>query len=411
MAHIMVHRLSAAFCRNIKHSGNTKGPERHGDGHGLALCVTPGGSRHWVQRIVIRGQRRTFGLGSYPRVSLAQARQIALKNRNIAREGGDPLEARARGDVPTFREAAEAVIELRSAAWRPGSKSPAQWRSSLAAYAYPVLGDRRVSDITTADVLAVIEPIWNKRRETASRVRQRISAVMQRGIVQGHRRDDPAAAVLTGLPRTGHAVRHHRALPYQEVPAALRKIQGTGAWLGTKMSFAFLVLTAARSGEVRGATWDEIDIETRLWTVPAERMKAKKPHRVPLSGPCMEILTEAREIATLPALGYLAGCPLVFPSVRGRPLSDSTVSKLCRENGLKAVPHGFRSSFRDWAAEQTDAPHAAMESALAHSIPRAVERAYARSDLLDKRRSLMEDWAEFVCQEPGEVVVVGGGRA
>ena len=400
MVQQMVHRLSAAFCRNIKHSGRTRSAERHGDGNGLALCVTPGGARHWVQRLVIRGKRRTFGLGPYPRVSLADARAAALKNRNIARDGGDPIAQRRKGDVPTFREAAEDLIELRTPTWRAGGKSAAQWRASLTRYAYPVLGDRPVNDITVAEVLEVIEPIWNDRRETAQRLRQRISAVLQRSIVQGHRRDDPAAAVLRGLPRGGHVVKHHAALPYRAVPAAVRRIRRTGAWIGTKLSFEFLVLTACRSGEVRGARWDEVDFDARVWTVPAERMKAKVPHRVPLSGRCIEILAEAGRISRVPTLDYLAGCPLVFPSVRGRPLSDSTVSKLCRENRIGAVPHGFRSSFRDWAAELTDAPHAVQEAALAHVIPRAVERAYARSDLLDRRRTLMEAWAEFVASAP-----------
>ena len=224
---------------------------------------------------------------------------------------------------------------------------------------------------------------------------------MQRSIVQGHRRDDPAAAaVLKGLPRGGHTVAHHAALPYQEVPAAVRRIRRTGAWIGTKLSFEFLILTAARSGEVRHAVWDEIDLDARLWTVPAERMKGRTSHRVPLSGRCMELLAEAGRISRIPTLDYLAGCAYVFPSIRGRPLSDSTVSKLCRENEIGAVPHGFRSSFRDWASEQTDAPHAVMEASLAHVIPRAVERAYARSDLLDRRRTLMEAWAEFVASAP-----------
>ena len=393
MAHKTPRRLSAAFCRNVRHSGTSKKVERYGDGAGLMLSVSPGGSRHWVQRIVIRGRRRAFGLGSYPGVSLAEARQIALKNRTIARAGGDPL----RGDVPTFRAAAADVIDLRSAAWKPGSKSPAQWRSSLATYAYPVIGDMTVDRISSADVLAVVRPIWNSKRETAQRVRQRISTILLWCVAQGHRTDDPAGkAVLQALPATGRVRQHYRALPYQDVPAALRRIQATGAWVGTKLAIEYLILTACRSGEVRGARWDEIDHDRRLWTVPAERMKARTAHRVPLSGRCMELLAEAREISTIPTLEYLAGNPLVFPSVRGRTLSDNTLSKLCREHDVGAVPHGFRSSFRDWASEQTSTPHAVMEQALAHTVPSAVERAYARSDLLDKRRALMAAWEAFV---------------
>ena len=398
MVHKMVHKprhsLSAAFCRNVKHTGRSARVERHGDGNGLMLSITPGGSKHWVQRITIRGRRRALGLGSYPAVSLADARQVALKNRTVARAGGDPL----RGDVPTFRTAAEDVIDLRSAAWKPGSKSAAQWRASLETYAFPVIGDMRVDKISSADVLAVVRPVWNKKRETAQRVRQRISTILLWCVAQGHRTGDPAGkAILQALPAgTGRVRQHYRALPYQDVPAALRRIRDTGAWIGTKLALEYLILTACRSGEVRGARWDEIDLDRRLWTVPAERMKAKTAHRVPLSGRCVELLAEARAVPEIPTLEYLAGTPLVFPSVRGRVLSDNTLSKLCREHRLGTVPHGFRSSFRDWASEQTTTAHAVMEAALAHTVPSAVERAYARSDLLDKRRDLMAQWAAFV---------------
>ena len=195
---------------------------------------------------------------------------------------------------------------------------------------------------------------------------------------------------------TGRVQQHYRALPYQDVPHALTRIRATGAWVGTKLALEYLILTACRSGEVRGARWDEIDHDRRLWTVPAERMKTKTPHRVPLSNRCVELLAEARAVPEIPTLEYLAGNPLVFPSVRGRRLSDNTLAKLCRENNVGAVPHGFRSSFRDWASEQTTTPHAVMEQALAHTVPSAVERAYARSDLLDKRRDLMDAWSAFV---------------
>ena len=303
-----------------------------------------------------------------------------------------------RGDVPDFQTASESVIALRSPAWKSGGKSAAQWAASLAAYAYPTLGKMPVDKISSADILAVLQPIWHKRRETAQRVRQRTSTILLWCVAQGYRIDDPAGkAILTALPAgTGRVRQHFKALHYRDVPDALKQIQRTEAWTSTKLAFELLVLTAARSGEVRGATWGEIHLDQRLWVVSAERMKTKIAHRVPLSGRCLEILAEAKEISSLPMLEYLAGCPLVFPSIRGRPLSDSTMSKLCRENGVKAVPHGFRSSFRDWAAEQTDAPRSVMEAALAHVITSRTEAAYARSDLLNRRRSLMEEWSAFV---------------
>ena len=288
-------------------------------------------------------------------------------------------------------------------------KSRKLWRASLAAYAYPVLGEKKIHEITSADVLAAVEPIWHRRRETATRVRQRISVIMKWSVVKGYRTDNPADHILAGLTSDkGRVVQHHRALPYSEAPAALRRIQRTGAWTATKLAFEFLVLTACRSGEVRGATWDEIDLDKRIWTIPSTRMKANKAHRIPLSGRCMQILEEAQEIPSM--LECLAGNSLVFPSVRGRPLSDNTLSKLCRENGVESVPHGWRSTFRDWASETTNSPYAVMEAALAHRIRSATVRAYARSDLFDKRRVLMERWAAFLCQERGEVVSIAAGN-
>lgn len=397
MAIEMATKLNAALCRNQRHSGKSKKIESYGDGNGLMLAISPSGSKRWIQRLVIRGTRRTFTLGRYPNLSLGEARSLALKNRNIARDGGDPL----RGDVPDFRMAAETVIELRSAAWRPGSKSAKQWRASLAAYAYPVLGEMPVNKITSADVLAAIAPIWNKKRETAQRVRQRISTVMLYCVAQGHCQNDPAGkAVLQALPSgTGRVRNHFPALHYRDVPAALQRIQRTDAWIGTRLAFAFLVHTATRSGEVRSATWSEINLAERLWTIPPERMKAKIRHRVPLSNGSLAILASAKAITDPPMFGHLAGCRLVFPAFRGRPMSDSTMSKLCREHDVGAVPHGFRSSFRDWAGECTDTPYEVMEAALAHTVRSKTIAAYARSDLLDKRRSLMERWSEFVLGE------------
>ena len=391
--------LTAAFVAAVKHSGEKPFAERHCDAGrlGLTLNVRPTGTKSWVQTIVIRGKRRAMGLGPYPQVGLAAARKRAFQNSQIAREGGDPR--RPKAHPPRFREAAAQLIDVQASSWT-NPKSRAQWGASLAAYVFPTLGDLRVDRIEPADVLAVLTPIWGTKRETAQRVRQRIAAVMRWTIANGHRPDNPAGdAVLQALPRRRPPVKHHRALPYADVPDAVRRIRGTRAWTGTKLAFEFLVLTAARSGEVRGATWDEIDLDAAMWTVPAHRMKAAVEHRVPLAPRCVDLLGEARAITEPHLTAAHRGCPLVFPSMRGRMLSDNTLSKLLREHAIAGVPHGFRSSFRDWAAENTTAPHAVMEAALAHTIPRAVEAAYARSDLLDKRRELMARWAVFVGQD------------
>ena len=382
------NKLSSTFVRSVAHSGRTKGEERHADGHGLMLAVRPGGSKSWVQRIVIHGRRRTFGLGAYPLVGIKEARVAAFNNRALARQGGDPLARRARRDIPDFATAAAKVVEIQAGAWKDGSNSRHKWEASLAAYAFPVFGSKRVDTITSADVLAAVLPIWTAKRVTASRVRQRISAVMKWAIAKGYRTDDPAGeAVLQALPKgVGAAKRHHRALPYSEVPDAVQRVRDSQAWLGTRLAFEFMALTACRGGEVRGARWEEVDLAAATWTIPADRMKAKKEHRVPLSGRCLEILREAQCLST----------DLVFPSIRGKLLASSMMGKLLGQLGVDAAPHGFRSSFRDWAAEQTDTPHAVMEAALAHVVPNAAERAYARSDLFERRRVLMEQWAEHV---------------
>ena len=391
------NKLSPAFVKTARHSGRTRSGERHADGNGLMLCVQPSGSKSWVQRIVIHGRRRTFGLGSYPLVTLKEARRTAFENRALARQGGDPLALRTRGDVPDFATAAAKVIDIQAGGWKNAGRSRGNWERSLAAYAFPVLGAKRVDAVTSADVLAAVLPIWSSKRETASKVRRRISAVMKWAVAQGYRVDDPAgAAVLQALPKgVGAPKRHHRALPYGEVAEAVRRVRASKAWLGTKLAFEFLVLTACRSGEVRGARWGEVDLAAATWTIPADRMKAKTEHRVPLSARCLEVLDEAARIEsrTAPA----AAGDLLFPSITGRQMSDATMSKLVRELGIDAVPHGFRSSFRDWAAERTETPHAVMEAALAHVVPNAAERAYARSDLFERRRTLMEQWADHVC--------------
>lgn len=364
-------------------------PGKYFDGHGLYLRVEPNGSRFWVQRIVIRGKRSEIGLGSPDLVSLASARATALENRKVARSGGDPLQARREARaILTFEEAARQVHTLHLPTWR-NDKHGRDFITSLETYAFPKLGKLKVTDITTADVLTVLMPIWTAKAETARRIRQRIGTVMKWTIAKGWRQDNPAENISQALPKVAKAPRHRKALPYDEVAGCIAAIQASRATASTKLALEFIVLTAARSGEVREAHWDEIDLEGMVWEVPAERMKMKRPHRVPLSHRAVAILKAAQEADD--------GSGLVFPGTKqGRPLSDMTLSKLVKELGFQADVHGFRTSFRTWAQEQTNFPREIAEAALAHLSGDAVERAYARSDLFEKRRVLMDAWASFL---------------
>ena len=363
-----------------------KRPGRYFDGQGLYLQVDPSGARRWLQRIVIRGKRTDLGLGGWPLVSLAEAREKALENRRIARSGGDPrMEKR---DVPTFAEAAAEVIELNRPTWR-NAKHAAQWGSTLKTYVFPHFGFRPVDEVSGADVMKALTPIWTAKPETARRVRQRISAVMKWAIANNYRLDNPAGdAIEAVLPKTSRTQAHHAALHYADVPVALDAIRASTARPATRLALDFAVLTAARSGEVRAARRDEVSLDSRVWTVPAARMKAGREHRVPLSRRALDVLEEARSLDDGPGL--------IFPGRSGRPLSDMTFTALLRRLNIPCVPHGFRSSFRDWAAEKTDAPHAVMEAALAHVVGDSTEAAYFRSDLFDRRRALMDQWAEYL---------------
>ncbi len=364
-----------------------KRPGRYLDSQGLYLQVDPSGARRWLQRVVIRGKRTDLGLGGWPLVSLAEARERALENRRIARSGGDPRTEK-RG-VPTFPEAAERVLAFNRPTWR-NAKHAKQWSSTLQAYAFPHFGNRPIDGVSSADVMEVLSPIWTAKPETARRVRQRISAVMKWAIANSYRLDNPAGdAIDAALPKTPRIKVHHKALPYTVVPAALAAIRASNGATASTLSFEFMVLTAARPGEARNVERGDVDLSSRTWTIPASRMKAEREHRVPLSDRAIEILRAAGDLNT--------GGDLVFPSpVTGGPLSDNTHRKMLADLGIPAVPHGFRSSFRDWAAECTDASHAVMEAALAHVVANATEAAYFRSDLFEKRRELMNQWAEYL---------------
>ena len=391
--------LTDAFCRNVQEAG------RYADGNGLYLLVVPSGARRWIQRLVVRGRARKLGLGSFNTVSLAEARELALANRKLVREGGDPRSAgrhRTAG-VPTFEEAAYKVLAIHKGGWRKGGKTASQWESSLRDHAFPELGGKTVDRVTTADMMAVLLPLWTSKYVTARKVLHRISAVMKWAMAQGYRTDNPAGdALLAALPRRPRPVRHRRALSHGDVGEALAKVRGAKTWEGIRLAFEFLVLTATRSAEVRLATWREVDLVSMVWTIPEERMKAKREHRIPLSKRAVEVLRAAEQLRPSPQPHEL-----VFTSVRGMRIDASVVSKMITRLGIDAVPHGFRSSFRDWASERTDHPREVVEAALAHTVRDQTEAAYARSDLFERRRHLMDDWADYLKAPRGQVVTLG----
>ena len=379
-------------------------PGMHHDGRGLYLRVAPGGSESWMLRATIDGRRRDLGLGGYPSVSLARARQLADGHRLAVAEGRDPLAEKRRAKTPTFAEAAVKVHEANLPRWKNG-KHTAQWLSTLERYAFPTIGKMPLDRITRRDVLAVLTPTWTTKPETARRVRQRIRTVLKWAMAHEFVEHNAAGEGIDGaLPAMRRFKAHHRALPYAEIPAALETIDASTTGMAAKLCLRFLILTAARSGEARGAIWPETDLGNRLWTIPAERMKGGAEHRVPLSDTALAVLEQARP------LGGSEG--LIFPSPMkpGQPMSDMTLTKVLRSTGLAqyATVHGFRTCFRTWASECTSAPHAVMELSLAHAVGSSVEQAYARSDLIEKRRVLMQRWADFVTGDGATVVSLHG---
>ncbi len=388
--------LTVQFVKSVKPAATVK---RYADGYGLMLVVKPTGGKSWIQRVVIRGKRRDIGLGSLDRVTLAQARKAAFLNRNVAREGGDPTARPEVRTVPTFQEATEAVIAMHAGNWRDGGKTEARWRATLSTYVFPRLGRRSVADITTADVLAVLthDGFWSTKRESARKVRQRISTIMDWAAAEGHRTDNPCHALKAALPKAGSRTQHRRALPYSDVSGALAAVRASAAYPTTKLAFELLVFTAARSGEVRRARVEEFDLDAALWTIPGTRTKTGRPHRIPLSTRAIEVLREAAE--------HRNGSGLVFPSARGLTMSDMTLSKLIKELGIEAVPHGFRTSFRMWAAERTSTPREVAEFALGHVVGDEAERAYQRSDLFEKRRELMNEWSRYLDRDRSAKIV------
>lgn len=411
-------RLSAAFVATVKEPG------RYSDGLGMFLQIDATGSRRWVQRIMVNGRRHDIGIGPADIVGLAEARRVARANKAAALKGLDPLseKRRAKG-IPTFSEAASDVLAIK-ATELGNAKHLAQWKSTLATYAERIIGSRRVNEVDRQDMLHILNqkvgtegPLWLVRTETAQRLRARIEAILDWATVSGHRTGENPARWkgnlehLLASPSKVAKKEHHPAVAVEEAPSFWRVLShGIPSIYGRRDSVAaealrFLTLTWARSGEIRGAIWDEIDFDTRLWTIPASRMKMGREHRVPL--------TEAA-LALLRRLPKVEGCPLLFPGKGNKALSDMTMSKAMKalqkaadpesddtgpfidpRSGRRAVPHGLRSTARDWAAEQGyDRDMAEMQ--LAHDVGEKVERAYRRGDMLDRRRAMLEAWTSFL---------------
>lgn len=378
-------------------------PGRHADGAGLYLVVSETGARQWLWRGVVHGRRRDIGMGSATLVPLKDAREIARRWQRIAREGGDPAAERdrERRKSLTFAEAARGFHAEHIEPNNRNAKHNAQWLRTLEAAAFPVIGSLPVHAVRQADVLRVLAPIWTETPETARRVMQRLRTVMDWSIAAGHRETaNPVEGVTKGLPRQRDKVAHHAAAPWADVPAIMQRLaaeEGIGA-----LALRFAILTAARSGEVRGATWAEIDLDAATWTIPADRMKAGVEHRVPLSPAAVALLRGVQGLS--PTLAFPSPMsPKKGAPAGPRPLSDMTLSAVLRRLKIDAVPHGFRSSFRDWAEEATHYPHEVKEAALAHAVKSKVEAAYRRSDLFEKRRDMMDAWAAFITSTPAKV--------
>jgi integrase len=425
-------KLTAAAVRAAKCPSNSRRPVRFGDGDGLYLQVAPGDTKSWLFRFMLRGKAREMGLGpvgeSPEGVPLAKARQVAAEAKALLRAGRDPIEERkaarqaehknrAEATARTFKAVALALVESKRPGWR-NPKHGAQWLATLEAYAFPEIGDMPVAEMDTAAVLRVLRPIWERVPETASRVRQRIEAVLDAARVRGWRTGENPARWKGHLagelppPRKVKRVVHRPALPWErmaEFMGALAECEGIAP-----LALRFTILTAARTGEVRGTRWREVDLDTKVWTVPGDGMKAGKTHRVPLSPAALAVLETVRPLAK--GLG-----DLVFPGGRAsRPLSDMSLSEVVRRmnesdelgvpprwidaEGRAVVPHGFRASFRMWAGETRPEGREVVEMALAHTIKDKSEAAYARSDLLEKRRPLMDAWAQHCLRSPAEGV-------
>jgi len=375
--------LTAVQIRNLREPG------RYSDGDGLILNLVGPGRGSWLVRVQSNGKRRDIGIGSTTDLGLAEAREAARTLKAEIRQGVEVKTERKkqRSKIPTFRTAAELVHAEQKIAWKNG-KHQAQWISTLESYVFPDLGDKLVSDIEGPEIRDVLAKIWLSKPETARRVRQRIGAVLDWSYAKGYRSTEaPMRSLARGLPRQPKKKGHFEALPYELVPALIEELRERPS-VG-RLALEFLILTASRSGEVRGCAWSEIDLKGRIWTIPADRMKAGKAHLIPLDDAALNVLDRAM-------LFKAKESNLVFPGQKPKEmLSDMTLLKVLRDRNAGVTVHGFRSAFRDWCAEQTSYPGEVAEAALAHAIQNKVEAAYRRTNYLEKRKALMKDWADF----------------
>jgi len=392
MAQRTLNRLSATKVTSLTERGY------YADGGGLYFRVSKFNTRSWAFRYTRAGKPREMGLGAFPDVILKEARDRAAEARKLLRDDIDPIDQRqaarstmiaVREAALTFEQCAAAYITVKEHEWK-NTKHAAQWRSTLASHAYPVIGSVLINHVEQAHILKILEPLWTTKTETASRLRGRIESVLNYATARGYRKGDNPARwrghldKLLATPSKVAKVEHHAALPYSEIGGfvvELRQQAGMGA-----RALEFAILTAARSGEVRGATLAEVDLDAAVWTIPAERMKAGREHRIPLSDAAVELLR---------ALPRIDKSKLLFPNTKGSELSDMTLTAVLRRMARPVTAHGFRSTFRDWAGETTAYPREVIEHALSHQLKDKAEAAYARGTLFDKRRRLMADWAKY----------------
>lgn len=406
----MPKRAKELSAKAVQAKSRTAGMHTVGGVAGLILQVTETGASSWILRASVNGKRREIGLGSFADVPLATARDKARTMRATIADGIDPVEHRraaraAVSAVLTFEEATKRLITAKQAEWK-NAKHRAQWQATLDTYAKPTMGALPVASIELRHVVDVLTPIWNTKTETATRVRGRIESVLAWATVSGYRTGDNPARWKGNLdhvlPKPGKVrkVKHHAALPVDAMPDFMKALRKRSGYSARGLEFA--ILTAARSNEVRGATWSEIDLEGLTWTIPGERMKAGKEHRVPLP---------PQAVSVLKALPRIVGVDLVFPGWKGQPLSDASLAKPLKLMKTPATPHGFRSTFRDWASERSNYPRDVAEMALAHTIGDKVEAAYRRGDLFEKRTNMMADWAKFIETTPATGNVTSIRRA
>ena len=376
-------RITAQFARNCTKAGRYSDSSRTG----LFLLVGKQGSKSWGQRLRVNGVRKDIGLGSFKHLSLKDAREKAFENQQAVKNGNGLVR---KTGVPTFREAAAKVIAMNEGDWR-SPKTKQNWENVFRQYVFPSIGDMPIDKPITGDIMSILEPL-SAKKDTVRKIRQRTSQVFQWAIGHEYRADDPAGpALLAAMPKlkAKRKRKHNPALPYDQVQGVLDAVRDSDSYVITKLCFEFVVVTAVRSGEARGARWSEIDLDAKTWTIPESRTKTGMTYRIPLSDQAIKILKQAKEYSAT---------DLVFRSPRGKALSDNTLSKVLRELGYQGqqTVHGFRSCFRDWAAEKTDAPGEIVEFCLAHIVGKGAELAYRRTDYFEKRRVLMQEWADYL---------------